>query len=648
MRFLATPVALVLALALAAPSAAQTASSQTITTSTVVTKVFNNGILQGDCAATPLFTFNGTEAGCGGGFLLGISSSNVIGDAYLLDQNTGWTPVAIGASTVFPYPTLTSGVETTFTNATNGVSVVANHYTGTANPDYVVHHYVITNTGASALTDVYPGLFWDWDVAGAAAAANTAAYNATEQLIYVNSPANPTLPFFGTAALTGTVSGYRYDMPYPTGTPATHARSDLYTGLTVSQGTTSPARDQRGVIGVGPYDIPAGESITVVFASLGGTNAADVIANAADAHSAVAAGPPVHDTGVVTLDLLDDGFIGTDLGVGGGFTFNGTNALFEGQLIVARSATQISGSPYSSDPSGAGPQWSTTSAPSGVPPPVGFNQAFQTDFDDSPPGGGIGLAVTQRSLSDAGDPYVIVEYTVHNTTAGTLDPIYVGLFTDWDVSATATADRGGYDATNRLLYAFNNVAGGNTNYYGTVAFASNPASVSGFSLDVTNADASVFTSLTTMGTIPTTNGDRRNILGVGPFSIPAGESVLVRFAIVGGTDLASITANAAAAQNEFPVAVEGGPGGLSLRLDAARPNPVGDVASITFSLADSRQTRLEVYDALGRRVAVLADGLLPAGEHPVSWDASNVPNGTYLLRLTAGGESVTRSVAVAR
>jgi hypothetical protein len=385
MRILATPVALVLCLAIATPAASQPASSQTITTSTVTTKVFNNGILQGDCAATPLFTFNGTEGGCGAGFLLGISSSNVIGDAYLLDQNTGWTPGTIGASTTFPYPTLTSGVLTTFSNATNGVSVVANHYTGTANPDFVVHHYEIMNTGATALTNIYPGMFWDWDVGGAAAASNAAAYDAVNQLIYVNNPAAPAQPFFGTAALEGTVSGYRYDMPYPTGTPATHQRSDLYTGLTVMQGATSPPRDQRGVIGVGPYTIPAGGSITVVFASLGGTNAADIIANAA--------------------------------------------------------AAQVA-------------------------------------------------------------------------------------------------------------------------------------------------------------TIPT--------------------------------------------------ASEGGPSTSTLRLEAARPTPVENTASVLFSLTDNRQVTLEVYDTMGRRVAVLAEGLLSAGEHSVVWDATSIPNGTYLMRLAAGSEHVTRPIAIAR
>ncbi|MGH7730029.1 MAG: hypothetical protein ACRENJ_02135 [Candidatus Eiseniibacteriota bacterium] len=54
-----------------------------------------------------------------------------------------------------------------------------------------------------------------------------------------------------------------------------------------------------------------------------------------------------------------------------------------------------------------------------------------------------------------------------------------------------------------------------------------------------------------------------------------------------------------------------------------------------------------------RKVAVLAEGRYPAGDHAVRWDASRVPGGAYLCRLEARGvdpgvTSRTRTLLVVR
>ncbi|HEX9950306.1 MAG TPA: T9SS type A sorting domain-containing protein [Rubricoccaceae bacterium] len=282
-------VLLLVLLALPGASFAQTVTPTSIATGALSTKVFNNGILHGDCNTSPMpwLAFNNVEGGCGGGFLLGISATSVIGDAYLLTNATGWTPGATGPSTTFPYPTLTQGVQTAFSSATPAVSVVANHYWATNTP-YVVHRYEITNSGTTALTNVYPGMFWDYDVAGTAAATNSASYTAAQQLISVWHAPTPAALYFGLTAIQGTVSGYRYDMPYQATATTPHVRSDLFTGLTVQQATTSPGRDQRGVLGVGPITIAPGATAVVSFASVGGTNQASLIANATAARTAAA------------------------------------------------------------------------------------------------------------------------------------------------------------------------------------------------------------------------------------------------------------------------------------------------------------------------------------------------------------------------
>ncbi|CAN5450596.1 hypothetical protein BH23BAC3_BH23BAC3_36090 [soil metagenome] len=45
---------------------------------------------------------------------------------------------------------------------------------------------------------------------------------------------------------------------------------------------------------------------------------------------------------------------------------------------------------------------------------------------------------------------------------------------------------------------------------------------------------------------------------------------------------------------------------------------------------------LEVFDMLGRRVALLVDETQPAGTHSAEFNTSNLASGVYLYWLTAG------------
>jgi hypothetical protein len=90
---------------------------------------------------------------------------------------------------------------------------------------------------------------------------------------------------------------------------------------------------------------------------------------------------------------------------------------------------------------------------------------------------------------------------------------------------------------------------------------------------------------------------------------------------------------------------------LSLRQNA--PNPFSDETSVRFAVPEAGTVSLDVFDVTGRRVARLVDGLLPAGSHVARWDGrdaagSRVASGVYLLKLSAGGESVARQVVLTR
>jgi hypothetical protein len=83
-------------------------------------------------------------------------------------------------------------------------------------------------------------------------------------------------------------------------------------------------------------------------------------------------------------------------------------------------------------------------------------------------------------------------------------------------------------------------------------------------------------------------------------------------------------------------------------LEENAPNPFSGTTAIRFALPEAADVRLTVYDALGREVAVLADGRREAGAHTVTFDARALPAGVYLYRLTAGERVEVRRMTIVR
>jgi len=82
----------------------------------------------------------------------------------------------------------------------------------------------------------------------------------------------------------------------------------------------------------------------------------------------------------------------------------------------------------------------------------------------------------------------------------------------------------------------------------------------------------------------------------------------------------------------------------------AYPNPFNPSTQIGFTVETqdlaSPHVRLAIFDILGREVAVLVDGAMPAGSHSVTFDASGLASGVYLVRLEADGMVRTRSISL--
>lgn len=75
------------------------------------------------------------------------------------------------------------------------------------------------------------------------------------------------------------------------------------------------------------------------------------------------------------------------------------------------------------------------------------------------------------------------------------------------------------------------------------------------------------------------------------------------------------------------------------------PNPVTDAATLMFDTDRSDRVKLTMHDVLGRELATLHNGLLPAGEQRIQIPVNGLRSGMYFIRLTSGnGDEVVRFV----
>jgi hypothetical protein len=99
-----------------------------------------------------------------------------------------------------------------------------------------------------------------------------------------------------------------------------------------------------------------------------------------------------------------------------------------------------------------------------------------------------------------------------------------------------------------------------------------------------------------------------------------------------------------------PVGVaEARTGPVRFALSQNYPNPFNPVTNIRFQVTKTSPVTLKVYNVLGQEVATLLQNrVLAPGTYQVTWDAKQLPSGTYLYSLESGGLRETRKMVLAR
>ena len=80
------------------------------------------------------------------------------------------------------------------------------------------------------------------------------------------------------------------------------------------------------------------------------------------------------------------------------------------------------------------------------------------------------------------------------------------------------------------------------------------------------------------------------------------------------------------------------------RLDQNHPNPFNPTTTIQYQIPEDANVVVKVYNLLGSEVATLVNEFKPTGYYTVKFDASSLPSGLYLYKISAGTFSETRKM----
>lgn len=295
---------------------------------------------------------------------------------------------------------------------------------------------------------------------------------------------------------------------------------------------------------------------------------------------------------------------------------------------------------------------------------------FSDRFGSAP----LSIRVEQRGITfddDREGDFALVEYKLR-ATANTVQNARVGWLVDWEFPSPGQeeANQIGFDAQHDLLYAHGRdgdwaglaiVAGGSgsVDWNWLYDFAQTGTDRPGiFDLDDVLRklpDESIWELMTTSGgpgLSPETGV--AGVLTTGPWTLVEEQDATVVVAFVMGRDQQEL-ANAAQRARIAYEARREGVSGLPARpsLLTNLPNPFNPRTELRFTLPNTQDARVLLYDARGRRVRILHEGTLAAGFHRVPWDGVDengrpAASGVYRVLLQTPSGTASQPIVLIR
>jgi hypothetical protein len=81
-----------------------------------------------------------------------------------------------------------------------------------------------------------------------------------------------------------------------------------------------------------------------------------------------------------------------------------------------------------------------------------------------------------------------------------------------------------------------------------------------------------------------------------------------------------------------------------IELDQNYPNPFNPSTKINFSIDKSTTVKLQIFNLLGKEVALLVDGYLQPGTYSTDFDAVGMASGVYIYQLSANGTIISKKM----
>ena len=352
-----------------------------------------------------------------------------------------------------------------------------------------------------------------------------------------------------------------------------------------------------------------------------------------------------------------------------GFTYMGTNLLYEAGLMIGSSATAVSDCFRGSTASTSDVDFQSLVVVSKAIPSVKSDFDAHGRFNDVPASPTQKLVVSHSAYawSSVGNrKYVIVEYVIKNSGTAALNTLFAGIAADWDIDATTSGkNKTDFDALTKMGYAYSTVAGGKfagikllTTSAAPVFYGIDNTSGGGGGVDINDATdyfstANKYTTLSTnryqAGLTGPDGGDVISVMSSGPFNINAGDSVKVAFALIAGDDLNDIKTSADSAQFHYDGTHITGIAQTKDAIDVqVYPNPADNNLSFIFNTIKSENMEITLVNALGQTVKTIVRNNMASGYSKVNADVSDLPTGTYFYSINTGDKMTVGKIIISK
>jgi len=354
-----------------------------------------------------------------------------------------------------------------------------------------------------------------------------------------------------------------------------------------------------------------------------------------------------------------------------GFSYMGTDLLYEASVMFGSSSTKVSDAFRGSTAGAADTDFQTVIKANKVVPGVFSEFDVHGRFNDAAATPVQNLLVSHNAYAwttPGNRKYVIVEYIMKNSGTTPINTLYAGIAADWDIdAASASKNKSDFDATTNMGYVYSTVTGGKyagikllTNTAGPKCYNIDNVAGGAGGIDINDATdyfgtGDKYTALSTnryqAGMADADGEDIVAVMSSGPFTIAAGDSAKVAFALIAGDDLNDLQNSADSAQTHYnPPIVTGINNINSSEINAVVfPNPANSDLNFIINTIKPENIDIILVNTLGQTVKHLVKNNMTNGFNQITTDVSQLPIGTYFYQIkTDNNASIKGKVVITK